>query len=776
LVEDLLQWAARQGIASASARCYAAEGELAYAPVTAWLRTHPLANLDDIWLTEVARLVPEILTARPDLPKPMPLTETWQRQRLFEALSHAILGKNQPLLLTIDDLQWCDRDTLEWLHFLLRFDRNAHLLIVGAYRPEEIELDHPLVATLQALRLEGQVNEVELRPLDEAATQTLATLVAGVEITNETASILYHETEGNPLFVVETVRAGLPIKDQRLNADKIDKLGADSALGNLDLPPKVHSVLTARLAQLSTPSRQLAELAATIGREFSFKLLTKASGWDEDTLVHQLDELWQRRIVREMGIEAYDFSHDKLREVAYHSMSAARRQLLHRHTAQALEKLHAADPDPVSHQVAAHYERAGLSGQAATYYLRAARVASQVFANKEAITLLHRGLELVKEKEPGTSDDENRGGVATQLWEKLGDILTLTAQQTEALQAYQNGLTLVPPTDQIWKARLHRKVGAVMQEQRHYSDELEACQKAEAALGKQPEVDSDPWWEEWLEVQVGQVWAHYWLAQWPEMEALVNKVQPVVQAHGTIANQMRFRMASCLLHLRKERYVVSDQMLADSREALEASRELGYIRAQVDCQFELGFLLLWRKEFEEAEELLQATYELTKISGIMPQRTLSLTYLTVLYRFQEKLDETLEQAHRAQETAEVAHMPDYVAAAKGNQAWVAWRRQEFQTAQQMAEEALKLWQQSPLVYPFQWQALWPLIGVAMRRGEEAAAWAHIKALLEPMQQKLPDRLNDLLESALQAQAKQQDETSYINMEQAMTVAQQLGYL
>ena len=95
-----------------------------------------------------------------------------------------------------------------------------------------------------------------------------------------------------------------------------------------------------------------------------------------------------------MGLEAYDFSHDKLREVAYHSMSAARRQLLHRHTAQALEKLHAANPDPVSHQVAAHYERAGLPGQAAPYYLRAARVASQVFANKEAITLLHRGLEL----------------------------------------------------------------------------------------------------------------------------------------------------------------------------------------------------------------------------------------------------------------------------------------------------------------------------------------------------------------------------------------------
>ena len=79
----------------------------------------------------------------------------------------------------------------------------------------------------------------------------------------------------------------------------------------------MRSVLEARLAQLSPPARELAGLAATIGREFSFELLAKASGCDEDALVRELDELWQRRIVREHGADAYDFSHDKLREVAY---------------------------------------------------------------------------------------------------------------------------------------------------------------------------------------------------------------------------------------------------------------------------------------------------------------------------------------------------------------------------------------------------------------------------------------------------------------------------
>jgi predicted ATPase len=108
-------------------------------------------------------------------------------------------------------------------------------------------------------------------------------------------------------------------------------------------------------------------MAATIGPEFSFALLARTSDRDEDTLVRELDELWQRRIVREHGADAYDFSHDKLREVAYSGMSAARRRLLHRHTARALETLHVSELDPVCNQIAAHYERAGLPEQAVPY-------------------------------------------------------------------------------------------------------------------------------------------------------------------------------------------------------------------------------------------------------------------------------------------------------------------------------------------------------------------------------------------------------------------------
>ena len=136
------------------------------------------------------------------------------------------------------------------------------------------------------------------------------------------------------------------------------------------------------------------ELAATVGREFAFEILKQAGDLDEKTLVRGLDELWQRRIIREIGMSAYDFSHGKLRDVAYASLSAARKRLLHRRVAEALIALHARELDSVSAQVATHYQHAGLLEQAIVYYRRAAEAARQVYANQAAIPYLSNALQL----------------------------------------------------------------------------------------------------------------------------------------------------------------------------------------------------------------------------------------------------------------------------------------------------------------------------------------------------------------------------------------------
>jgi DNA-binding SARP family transcriptional activator len=408
LAEDFLLWVNQQGGTTAKTRCYAAEGQLSLAPVTEWLRGDGLrpylASLQPMWLAEVARILPELSTEYPDLPHYEPISEYGQRQRFFEALAQAILAVPQPLLLLIDDLQWCDQETLEWLHFLLRFDTAAHLLVVGSVRMEETDPRHPLRTLLLDLRNTVGVSEIALQPLDAAESAKLASLVANHDLTVESAMRLFHETEGNPLFIVETMRAGfsnLRTRDESTRPDQHQALASRPP----SLPHRVQAVIAARLEQLSSPAREMAALAAAIGREFRLDVLTRAGNTDEDSAVRALDELWQRRIVREQGTNAYDFTHDKLREVAYAEISVPQRHLLHRRIAQALESLYTGDLDSVSGQIASHFEQAGLAEQAIPYYQQAAEVAQRVYANDDAINLLTRGLALLEGLPAGPKRD-----------------------------------------------------------------------------------------------------------------------------------------------------------------------------------------------------------------------------------------------------------------------------------------------------------------------------------------------------------------------------------
>jgi DNA-binding SARP family transcriptional activator len=384
LVEELRLWCAHRGAVTAEARSYAAEGALAYGPVVAWLRTEAfkahLKRLDRAHLTELARLLPELISEVPGLARPEPLPQSEQRQRLYDALVRAIFAPGAPLLLIADDLHWCDRETLQFLHYLVRAAPKARLLVAATARREEVGLRHPLNDLITALRALESFTEIQLDRLAREETAALAERFGGRPLEKPDADQLYGETEGNPLFVIEALRAGWKSR------------GAERGW----MSPKVQAVIESRLSQLSEPARDLAGVAATIGREFTSDVLAWASEAGEETLVSGVDELWRRRIVREQGADAYDFSHDKIREVAYLALSPARRRHHHLRVAQALERIYAHDPGPVSGQLAAHYERAGAADEAVTWYVRAAEAAQQLHANVEAVRLMDRALDLLR--------------------------------------------------------------------------------------------------------------------------------------------------------------------------------------------------------------------------------------------------------------------------------------------------------------------------------------------------------------------------------------------
>lgn len=445
LAEELLDWAARQGISTAKTRAFAAEGRLSYGPLTDWLRSEAcrtvLSRLDRVWLTEISRLLPELLVESPDLPGPEPLTEPWQRQRFFQALTRAVLAMRQPLLLLMDDLQWCDPETLEWLHYLLRADPQAKMLVLGIVRSEEIMINRSLQGFFLDLHRAAQVMEIDLNPIDAAETARLASYIIGHELEVSTALRLFDETEGNPLFILETLRSGSLAGERRHDVFEPDgdPVPADAVTAAW-LPPKVQAVISARLAQLSTPARELAGLAATIGRSFTWDVLTQASNAGEDDLIRSLDELWQRRIVRVLDAQTYDFTHDKLREVAYTEVSLPHRHLLHRRVARALESVYASDLDPISGQLATHFEHARNPERAIPYYYRAAVVTQRMGAYQEAIRLLKKALGLLQALPLNPGRDE----CELELQTTLGALLAHSQGHgaPEVIQAYERAQAL----------------------------------------------------------------------------------------------------------------------------------------------------------------------------------------------------------------------------------------------------------------------------------------------------------------------------------------------
>jgi DNA-binding SARP family transcriptional activator len=405
LAEELFSWVMRQGFATAYSRSYGVEGRLSLGPVTDLLRSgnihSHIAALDKVWIKEIARLLPELLVEHPDLGHPAPISEYGQRQLFFEALARAIHAGQHPLLLWIDDLHWSDQETLEWLHFLLRFEPHTDLLILGTARSEESPPEHPLSLMARQLRVEDKISTVELSPLDAAETAKLASEVQGYTLEDRDTIRLFRETEGNPLFVVETIRANaagaVAIETNRT------KITASSE-AHLP-PPRVHAVILGRLVQLSPQARNVAEIGAVIGRAFPLDLLLQAVHDNEETIIHALNELWQKRILWEQSVNTFDFTHDKLREVTYLEISAPQRRLLHRNVAQALAVIKADDLDVVSAQLATHYEQAGMLEKAIPYYQRAGAVAANVYANEDAVHLLTHGLELLAQLPPGQKRD-----------------------------------------------------------------------------------------------------------------------------------------------------------------------------------------------------------------------------------------------------------------------------------------------------------------------------------------------------------------------------------
>ena len=389
LVAEVAATARRQGAVVASSQCFGTLGRLALAPVADWLRNEAVqsaaATLDPAWRAEVGRLIPAEGRGEGGT-GPRAMADAWQRHRFFEGLARALIAVGRPMMLVLDNVHWCDQETLAFITFCLGLASGTPLLVAGTLRDDNLDEDPELQNWTVRMRATGLLTEVTLSPLDAADTAQLAQAISREPLLTADAGLLHATTGGFPLYVIEAVR-GIADPD-----------GTPLPAGDLQ------AVLHKRLEQATTAAREVAGLAAAVGTNFTLGLLTEASDLTADIVVAAVDELWRRRIMQEFG-DGYDFSHDMLREAAYAEVSPPKRWLLHRRIAQGLELLHANDTDAVAAQLAEQYARGGQVERAVAYYRRAAEVAAGRFGYAEAIRLHRQALSIIGKMPAGRGRD-----------------------------------------------------------------------------------------------------------------------------------------------------------------------------------------------------------------------------------------------------------------------------------------------------------------------------------------------------------------------------------
>ncbi len=457
LVQEFADQQRWQGVRVLEGRCYEFERLLPYQPVAEALRALPVtvattvaANLPEWIAAQVNRLAPEIFeqvshslsaTAHekpsawirgfsrsdgrhekpaeasspelqatgsgvpPVLPGSHSTSQGEEQERLFAGVSHflAHLADQSPLLLILEDLHWATDSTLQLLHYLARDLSDQPVLIVGTLRPEAVRAAHPVAALGRRLERDRLARRLQLAPLSAAAVATLIGQLSGDgEAAGVLADQLYRETEGNPFYLIETVKALFEQGAIRVEGDTWRTDFAVLARDKLPLPASVSEMITARVGRLPAEAQEAAQVAAVAGREFDFDLLNAAWGRGEEATLAALDDLLRHRLVAEaVGAADYAFTHHTIQEAVYAGLARQRRLRLHGRVGLALEAGLGAEAGTRAVELAYHFEQArqvdaGLTDKAIAYLLQAGRQSEHQWANQEALGYYRRGLDILR--------------------------------------------------------------------------------------------------------------------------------------------------------------------------------------------------------------------------------------------------------------------------------------------------------------------------------------------------------------------------------------------
>jgi tetratricopeptide (TPR) repeat protein len=407
--QELETYARMRGAQVLWGQSHESSGAPAYWPWTqigrAWAGANDPAQARELLgssVAELVRLFPD-LARLPGFPTPPPVTDPEAAQfALFDAYAQFIraVAARTPLVLALDDLHWADKPSLLLLQHLARELARMRVLVVGTYRDTELARTHPLSEALVALNRGAGFTRFVLRGLSKAEVAAYIRATAGIE-PSAALDRIYEETEGNPFFLSEVVN--LLTQEGTLSKD---------SLSDIRVPDGVREALGRRLDRISPETNALLQVAAIIGREFTYDTLTLLGERDDDALLRQIEEAVRARVIEEMARPGrYRFTHALMQETLLAELSTTRRVRLHGQVAEALERRWSGRSDARAPRLAQHFmESATLTprhaAKAVHYAKLAAAQAEAQFAWDEAVRHYEQVLTLISSAEDALGEDE----------------------------------------------------------------------------------------------------------------------------------------------------------------------------------------------------------------------------------------------------------------------------------------------------------------------------------------------------------------------------------
>ena len=721
----------------------------------------------------------------------LPLDDAMQERVKFlstEALQARILQavqdyvrartKRETLVLIWEDMHWADPSSLEVFESLLSLIKEASLLLICIARPD----DNPAVDLLKRVATDYPSNyqSIELSPLTREQSRSLIDQLLKID-NPRTRDLILDRAEGNPFFLEELVRS-LIDAGALIHAD--NGLVATREIKAVDIPETLQSTLMTRIDRLQSEIKFTLQRASVIGRIFQERVLAHLHEGETSAarLAASLGELQRREFVRLQEDASsgeteheYLFKHAITHDVAYNSLLLARRKQLHKLVAETLEQLFPDRLDELAATLGYHLERADAPERAIPYLERAAERARATFANAEAIAFYQSTIAQL-DRVGESASNFPKTAIGARLNEGLGDILTLVGEHDQSRASFERALSYLSPADAIPRSRVFRKIGHTHNWQRHYREAERSYDLADQELEAESGSADARWWEEKFQIQLERMHLLYWQGLAAEMRALANQYQSAAEEHGTPIQRSKFFVMQSLSLLTGSRYRPSEECLSLAQRAVDASEDSPDLSETPHIRFVLGLVHLFHGNFAEAIDHCGLALQLSRRCGDLVVEARALTYLTVAYRRAIHLEKTEEYAGDALQIATRIGMVEYIAMAKANLAWVAWKQGRLDDCEKLGHEALELWHGMDDPYSFDWMALYPLIATAITRKQTERAIRLAEGLFGENQHPIDESVMSAAKSAIDSWQKGDQSLAESQMQRALETAEHHHYI